>query len=163
MKSIFCILLAASITWSSDLSAMVKNLEKEFSGKQKEYNEMARSNRYQWEFVPAWDLPWCHDELVRATRDQIVALSGYGQVVSTSDSLAYVGVRSWINRDENRSQMIRVYVYRKIGASWSYTKRFEVSQDWMDGFGWVCRSTTCARVAAGPAPIRDRQESETES
>ena len=138
MRTLLCIIMLSLAAVAEDFTQIARALEKDYAGKQRDYNNMTRSDRYKWEFVKTTDIPWCCDEVVSARGGELLWVDGYGQIARKSDSVAYIGVRSWVDRENASSRVTRVYKYVKSEDAWKVSGTIKIVQTWDAKVGWVC-------------------------
>lgn len=141
MRAIITILLCSAVIQAGSHDWVVETLEKEYRNKQQEYNEMARANRYKWEFVEVQFVPvGCRDDVSSKVCGEALWVDGYGQIVRKNGDDLFVAVRSWIERDsKERSQVTRVFHYKKKGTGWKRADIYKITENWSDDVGWICQ------------------------
>jgi hypothetical protein len=138
---VFLIALATSIH-ASAYEYLVRTLDKEYSRKQAEYNEMARAKRYHWEILTINEFPfWCDENATGNIDGETRWVDGYGKVLLKNGDGVYVAVRSWIERGrDDQTQVIRLFQYRKSSDGvWRRVRTIKVTQVWDRSCGWVCQ------------------------
>jgi hypothetical protein len=138
------VLAAVAIAWAAQAAshdAVVATVEKEYRQKQNEYNQLARCDRYRWEFIRCSEYPyWCKDNTAHQPKGEAMWVAGYGDILTKSEQGIYIGVRSWIDRKENRSQVSRLYLFKHDNKrGWYRAAACKVVEDWSDQNGWVCQ------------------------
>ncbi|MBD3317018.1 MAG: hypothetical protein GF344_14610 [Chitinivibrionales bacterium] len=142
MRTITFVIALTTCIHASNFEELLRLVDKEYTRKQTEYNEMARAKRYHWEILTINEYPlWCNEDATSGIDGEAVWVDGFGKVLLEDKNGVYVAVRSWIDRKkDDQAQVIRVFQYRKSRYGvWQRIETIKITQVWDQSCGWVCQ------------------------